>query len=88
MLSAEEGVIGPKYLGSNRFVAAGDNIVLDGVYFGTVEQVLLPGTEDARRYACEATGGVLLLLDVSGLTLELFGTAGILEFVDNTKNSG
>lgn len=70
----KESMISPYYEETQDAIKVGDRIVLDGVYEGIVVGVFLPKSAEAKDYACFDTGGLLIDMEVSGLTLEPFGS--------------
>jgi hypothetical protein len=67
-------MINERYLESGELIKVGDRVLLDEVHGGLVVMVMFPNTLDASNYSCSDTGGLLIELDVSGLTLLPFGT--------------
>lgn len=76
-MAAPSGIITDRYDSTGDRVLVGDAVMIDG-HPGIVKLVCQPSTEDARAYSCEVTGGLLLDMEISGLTLEPFGTSGYL----------
>jgi hypothetical protein len=66
------------YSDTDVLIEVGDRIVLDG-HRGTVEEVCLPGTDLARTYSCEDTGGLLILFEGGILVLEPIGVFAFVE---------
>jgi hypothetical protein len=60
---------------TGRLIAKGDRVLLDGIYTGTVVEILDPKTEEAKTYACFDTGGLLINTDQFGLMTAIFGSS-------------
>ena len=61
-------------------VKKGDQILLDGER-GEIEGVFEKGSEGASDHACEESGGILVLMEKTGLLLFPFGTCHCIERV-------
>ena len=68
-------LISAEYSDTGQLVRKGELVFVDGNP-GRVEEVCQPGTELARNYACEETGGLLILFDDGILELRPFGYFG------------
>jgi hypothetical protein len=65
-------LLGGKYNDSQKPVQKGDLVLVDNDP-GQIEEVCSPGTELARNYSCEETGGLLIQFDDGILALLPYG---------------
>ena len=66
------GIASKCYYDTGEAIKVGDVLYLDG-HRGVVDEILDPGTEDAKAFSCVKNGGILIKTDEFGLMLVEFG---------------
>ncbi len=60
-------------------ICVGDNVFLDGIHIAIVEKIFRPGSQEAKNFDCEKTGGLLLNAQEYGLIVSAFGSSDVTE---------
>jgi len=70
------------YSETGKPLSVGDKVLVDFLTHGEIVLIINASSEESVQYDCENTGGVLLRLEPSGLTLLPFGTNTRIDLIE------